>query len=90
MARIKPQLRSTETYTEPNFLRLCTRAAPGSARSVTIEHLSYDAGQDGARGGWCCQSVVDGELMSKDDAMFIARNYAERLDIPVIYESHED
>jgi len=90
MARIEPHLRLTETYTEPNFLRLHTRATGGPERAVTIEHMSYNRPQEGLRGGWSCQSLVDGELMSKDDALFIARSYAERMSVPVIYESHED
>jgi hypothetical protein len=90
VATIKPTLRATETYTESNFLRLHTRSAPGAERAVTIEHMSYRARQAGRAGGWSCQSVVDGELMSRDDALFIARSYAERMHVPVIYECHED
>jgi hypothetical protein len=89
MATIKPSLRATETYTESNFVRLHTRPAQGAERAVTIEHMSYRSLRSGG-GGWRCQSVVDGELMSKDDALFIARNYAERMSVPVIYESHDD
>jgi hypothetical protein len=89
MARFKPQVRPTETYTESNFLRLHTVAKPqsGAMRLVTIEHLSYraDAGV-----GWRCATVVDRETMSKEDALFIARSYAERNDVPVIYECHSD
>ena len=43
MARVKPSIRPTETYTEPNFLRVYTaeEPEPDSQRLATIEHLSY-------------------------------------------------
>jgi len=42
MARLAPSIRPTETYTEPNFLRVHTTraAAKRGARLATIEHLS--------------------------------------------------
>jgi hypothetical protein len=94
MVRVKPSIRPTETYTEPNFLRLHTVPAE-EGRLVTIEHLSYKAGEQNGTGkpgvsGWSCQTVVDGEAMSKEDALFIARSYAKENRIPVIYECHSD
>ncbi len=92
MARIKPSIRSTETYTEPNFLRLYTVAGTHrtpTARLVTIEHLSYEAKRAvPGSSGWRCETIVDGEEMSKEDALFIAQAYARENDIPVIYECH--
>lgn len=91
MAKVKPSIRPTETYTEPNFLRVYT-APQGESLSqclATIEHLSYSAGGVG-RSGWTCSTIVDGEPMSKDDAMFIARSYAVEHNVPVIYESHAE
>lgn len=92
MARVKPSIRPTETYTEPNFLRVHTCPSPGEAgtRLATIEHLSYSAAGDERRSGWKCDTIADGEAMSKEDALFIARNYALEHDIPVIYECHSD
>lgn len=91
MARVKPSIRTTETYTEPNFVRVQTAAAPSpGTRLATIEHFSYGAadGDDGA--GWRCETIVDGEAMSKEDALFIAHSYAQQNGIPVIYECHGD
>lgn len=89
-ARVKPSIRPTETYTEPNFLRVYTAQSEvaRSERVVTIEHLSYSAANGSGRAGWSCTTIVDGEAMTKDDAMFIARNYALQNAIPVIYECH--
>lgn len=89
MAKIKPSIRPTETYTETNFLRVYTAAVPDrpELRFATIEHLSYQP--DGSRPGWRCQTIADGEVMSMDDALFIARSYAQRNGVPVIYESHD-
>jgi hypothetical protein len=87
MAKLKPSIRPTETYTEPNFLRVYT-ALQSASRVATIEHLSYSAASGSGRSGWSCTTIVDGEAMSKEDALFIARNYALQHDIPVIYESH--
>jgi hypothetical protein len=82
---------ATETYTEPNFLRVYTADNESSGqRLATIEHLSYTAAGAGNRSGWSCTTVVDGEAMSKEDALFIARSYAAEHNIPVIYESHAD
>jgi hypothetical protein len=91
MARVKPSIRPTETYTEPNFLRVYTAEQPElhGQRVATIEHLSYNAA-GGRRSGWSCTTIVDCEAMTKDDAMFIARGYAVEHDIPVIYECHAD
>ena len=90
MATVKPSIRPTETYTEPNFLRVFTagRQEPRGQRLATIEHLSYSAAGGKTRSGWSCTTIVDCEAMSKEDAMFIARSYAVEHDIPVIYESH--
>ena len=64
MARVKPSIRPTETYTEPNFLRVYTaERAPLGERLATIEHLSYTAADAGKRLGWSCTSIVDGEAM---------------------------
>jgi hypothetical protein len=90
MARVKPSIRPTETYTEPNFLRVYTaeQQERSGQRLATIEHLSYSAKGGGPRSGWSCTTIVDGEAMSKEDAMFIARSYAVENGIPVIYECH--
>jgi hypothetical protein len=90
MATVKPSIRPTETYTEPNFLRVYTagQVESRSQRLATIEHLSYSAAGGKSRSGWSCTTIVDGEAMSKEDAMFIARSYAVEHNIPVIYESH--
>lgn len=91
MARVKPSIRPTETYTEPNFLRLHTAAgASRGARLATIEHLSYSAANGKERAGWRCETIVDGEEMTKEDALFIARSYAQQNGVPVIYECHSD
>jgi hypothetical protein len=37
---MKPSIRPTETYTEPNFLRLHTAGQTDELRVVTIEHLA--------------------------------------------------
>ena len=90
MATVKPSIRPTETYTEPNFLRVYTgeQSPPHGERLATIEHLSYSAAGGSGRSGWSCTTIVDCEAMSKEDALFIARSYAVEHDIPVIYESH--
>jgi hypothetical protein len=94
MTRVKPSIRPTETYTEPNFVRVYTAASSeGGGRVATIEHLSYRAATDrtgSGRSGWRCETIVDGEAMSREDALFIARSYAIANDIPVIYECHSD
>jgi hypothetical protein len=92
MARVKPSIRPTETYTEPNFVRVYTASEPQrrEARLATIEHLSYAAANGARRAGWTCSTIVDGEAMSKDDAMFIARSYAAEHGVPVIYECHAE
>jgi hypothetical protein len=89
MARFKPQVRSTETYTESNFVRLHTIVSRDGAamRVATIEHLRYAAADSE---GWRCETIVDRETMSKEDARFIASSYAERNRVPVIYECHSD
>jgi hypothetical protein len=92
MARLTPRIRPSETYTEPNFLRVYTAAKPESRseRLATIEHLSYKPKGDGGRQGWNCATICDGEAMTKEDAMFIARNYAIEHGVPVIYEAHSE
>jgi hypothetical protein len=96
MAAVEPSIRPTETYTESNFLRLhtCAGLHERESRLVTIEHLRYEPQPaDGGRGvatGWRCETLVDREAMTKEDALFIARTYAMQNDIPVIYECHSD
>ena len=96
MAKVKPSIRLTETYTESNFVRLHTihrgesPAAAASERLVTIEHLCYSAANGTGKASWRCQTIVDAEPMSKEDALFIARSYAQEFDVPVIYECHSD
>lgn len=92
MARLKPSIRPSETYSAPNFLRVYTaaQAEPLTERLATIEHLSCRPKGDGGRPGWNCSTICDGEAMTKEDAMFIARNYAIEHEVPVIYECHSD
>jgi hypothetical protein len=91
-AKVKPSIRPTETYTEPNFVRVHTAASTErrSERVATIEHLAYCAKNGNGRSGWSCQTIVDGEAMTREDALFIARSYAITNNIPVIYECHSD
>jgi uncharacterized membrane protein len=69
MPKLKPSIRPSETYTEPNFLRVHTvaKAEPRAERVATIEHLSYQPKGDGTKPGWNCATIVDGEAMSKED-----------------------
>lgn len=93
MTRTRPSIRPTETYTESNFIRLHTAARDGGTtalRTVTIEHLRYEARAHDTPGGWRCATIVDCEAMSRDDALFIADAYARENGIPVIYECHSD
>jgi len=88
MARLIPRIRPSETYTEPNFVRVYTGAADRGERLATIEHLSYSAANGKGRSAWSCTTIVDGEAMTKEDALFIARSYAVENGVPVIYECH--
>jgi len=81
MARIRPSLRSTETYTETNFLRLQTPGSDCGEGPVTLEHFCCGVGP-----AWSCLTIIDAETMSRADAVFIARNYAREYEIPVVYE----
>ena len=85
MAKLKPTVKSTETYTEPNFLRLHMEGDDRAASVVTLEHFAYRASGT-ERPGWSCLTIVDAETMSLEDAMFIARSYASENGVPVIYE----
>ena len=92
MARVQPDVRPTETFTENNFLRVHSfpHAEDPSVTLANVEHMFY--GPDPSRGGkstWQCETVTDNEALCKEDAMFIARAYAKELDIPVIYEAHD-
>ena len=84
MAKLRPSLRETETYTEANFLRLHAAGTDRRDQLVTLEHFSYTAGGAGPP-GWSCQTIVDAEKMSHSDAVFIAKRYAAENGIPVIY-----
>ena len=93
MARVEPDVRPTETFTENNFLRVHTFPNPddGLETLATVEHLFY--GPDPTKGGkntWQCKTVTENEPLSRDDAMFIARSYAQEMAIPVIYEAHDE
>lgn len=83
MARLRPSLRSTETYTETNFLRLQTTGDGDTVGLVTLEHFACNPG---CGSSWSCETIVDAEAMTHDDAVFIAQSYAREHGIPVIYE----
>jgi hypothetical protein len=85
MAKVRPSLRSSSTYTETNFLRLHTEAAKGAEAVVTLEHFAYAPPVNG-QPGWSSRIIIDGEKMSRADAVFIAKRYAAENGIPVIYE----
>jgi hypothetical protein len=89
MAKLLPSLRSTDTYTETNFLFLHSLKGTDTRRKVTLEHFCRASGHGNAP-GWSCLTIIDAEVMTRDDAVFIAQSYASRNDIPVIYESHTD
>jgi len=88
MAKVRPSLRSSSTYTETNFLRLHAegpKGPKGSEAVVTLEHFAYAPPVNG-QPGWSCRMIVDGEKMSRADAVFIAKRYAAENGIGVIYE----
>ena len=66
------------------------RAPARDEQLATIEHLLYQATPNNGGSGWTCKTIVDGEAMSRKDALFIARTYAKENNIPVIYECHSD
>ena len=93
MARMLPDIRPTETYTESNFLRIHTFPKRGEPdiRLATLEHLYYGPDEKNpAHYSWQCKTVVDAEPMSQQDAIFIAQTYAEEHNIPVVYECHSE
>lgn len=90
MVSTEPTVRTTDTYTEPDFVRVYTRIGDGDGSLATIEHFSYRPAGAGDRSGWRCLTVADDEAMSREDALFIARSYAEQNGIPVVYEAHDD
>ena len=90
MPKLKPSIRPSETYTEPNFLRVITAAPSRAPRASRPSSTVLPAEGRRAKPGWKCATIVDGEAMSKEDAMFIARNYAVENDVPVIYECHSE
>ena len=86
MATVKPSIRPTETYTEPNFLRVYTagRAEARSERLATIEHLSYSAAGGKSRSGWSCTTIVDGD---GSDGVAVVQTYLRRtrgMEAPVL------
>ena len=90
--KFKPAIRPTETYTESNFLRVHTAPVDpddesGHLRNATIEHLAIGLQESG---GLTCLTIVDGEEMTRADAIAIARGYASEHEIPVIYECHSN
>jgi hypothetical protein len=85
MAKIRPSLRSTATFTETNFLRLHAAGGNPADSLVTLEHFAYSA-SSGDQPGWSCRTIVDAEKMSRADGVFIAQRYATENGIPVIYE----
>jgi len=89
MTQLLPSLRSTDTYTETNFLFLHTLRGTGAQWKVTLEHFCRATGSNN-QAGWSCQTIIDAEMMTWDDAVFIAQNYASQNDVPVIYKSHTD
>ena len=92
MVDTQPTVRTTDTYTEPDFVRVQTRmdAAAHGCLLATIEHFSYRAAGAGDKSGWRCLTVADDEAMSREDALFIARSYAQQNGIPVVYDAHDD
>ena len=90
MPTVIPEMRFTETFTQSNFLRVHTYTdTQRSVTLATIEHMSDSAGASGLQ-PWSCDTLIEDEPMSMDDAMFIARDYAEKHDVPVIYTLHEE
>lgn len=92
MVNTEPTVRMTDTYTEPDFVRVQTwaDAARDGCLLATIEHFSYRPAGDDERSGWHCLTVADAEAMSREDALFIARSYAQQNGIPVVYNADGD
>ena len=90
MARVKPSIRPTETYTEPNFLRVYTaeQPEPRGERLATIEHLSYTP--RAAASGRRLELHDDRRRRSDVEGRRDVHRAQLRVehDIPVIYECH--
>jgi hypothetical protein len=90
MARNRPKLRATETYTATNFLRLQTCGRGADDDLATLEHFVCTPDAAESAPAWSCVTIVDAERMSRSDAVFIAERYAVEHAIPVIYTCHSE
>lgn len=87
--RILPALDSGETYTDPDFLLVQTSTDSDGETVSEIDRM-FAAKREEDTSSWVCKAITQRTKMSHEAAMALAKMYAERKDIPVIYERHTD
>lgn len=83
--RVLPALDMGETYTDPDFLLVQTNTDRHGQTLADIDRM-FAKKRESDSGSWGCKSITSRTKMSHEAALGLARAYAEKHEIPVIYE----
>ena len=86
--KVLPALEPGETYTEDDFLLVQTSTSNDGQTTADIERMFTMKREDDEE-RWGFKTVTSMMKMSREEAMVLAKAYAESHDIPVIYEHHD-
>jgi len=87
--KILPALGLGETYSEPDFLLVQT-STDTEGESLSVIDRMFAAKREDDTGSWVCKTITVKTKMSHDEAVEMAKAYAESNNIPVVYEQHDD
>jgi len=87
--RILPALEPGETYNDADFLLVRTNTDCYGASTTVIDRM-LTAKRDDDSGSWICKTVANGTKISHEAALAMAREFADKHEIPVIYQEHID
>lgn len=87
--KIRPALGAGETYSDPDFLLVQTSTDCNGESHSEIDRM-FNAKREDDTGSWVCKTLTGRTKMSHEDAIAMARAYAEHHQVPLIYEQHDD
>lgn len=87
--RILPALGAGETYSDPDFLLVQTSTDSNGESHSEIDRM-FTAKREEDTGSWVCKTLTARTRMPHEQAIAVAKAYAEHNQVPLIYEQHND
>ena len=87
--QIRPALGPGETYNDADFLLVHTNTNREGVSTTAIDRM-FAAKREDDTGSWICKTISSQTIMSHEAALKEALTYADKHNVPIVYEEHND